>query len=258
MKRRSPFLKLRSFWQSISLIIINSYFLAPWGKYIPVPVFNCYSCPLASFACPIGTLQHFIVLHKFPFFTLGILFLAGILLGRFFCGWLCPFGFIQDLLYKIPTKKLVIENRFATFIRWSIFIILVIIIPYITLEPWFCKLCPAGTLEAGIPQILLHPPLRSLIGFLFAIKIFILAIFIISSIFISRPFCRFVCPLGTILSVFNKISFYQLEVKPTCSQCGLCKPKCPVNIEVYEDPNSTHCIRCHECFSCGQVNWKIK
>lgn len=257
MKKKGIF-KNRSFWQTISLLIVNSYFLAPWGKYIPVPVFNCYSCPLASFACPIGTLQHFIVLHQFPFFTLGILFLSGILLGRYFCGWLCPFGFIQDLLYKVPVRKIRVENRFATFIRWSILVILVILIPYFTLEPWFCKLCPAGTLEAGIPQILIHPPLRNLIGFLFAIKIFLLILFILSSMFISRPFCRFICPLGTILSVFNKISFYHLEVKPTCPSCSLCKTKCPVNIEVNEDPNSPHCIRCHECFTCGQVEWKIK
>ncbi|HOL39376.1 MAG TPA: 4Fe-4S binding protein [Dictyoglomaceae bacterium] len=257
MKGRKSLWRIRTTWQTISFFIVNSYFLSPIGKYIPIPVFNCYSCPLASFACPIGTIQHFIVLHQIPFLTIGILVLAGLSLGRYFCGWLCPFGFVQDILYKIPTKKMHIENRFATLIRWGVLISMVIFIPYITLEPWFCKLCPAGTLEAGIPQVLLNPPLRNLIGTLFVINIAILMLFILLSIMISRPFCRFICPLGTILSAFNKVSYYHLEVSPNCTECNLCKKECPVNIEVYKDPNSPHCIRCHECFSCGKVRWKI-
>jgi len=247
----------RTLWQIISTLVINSYYLAPIGKYIPIPVLNCYSCPLANFACPIGTLQHFIVIREFPFLLIGILILGGVLLGRYFCGWICPFGFFQDLLYKIPSKKIVISNKFA-FVRWIILIVLVILVPYFTLEPWFCKLCPAGTLEAGIPQILLNASLRSLVGTLFAFKVFLLLLLILSSIFISRPFCRFICPLGTILSIFNKISFYHLEIKPTCPKCGLCKSKCPINIEVYKTPNSPDCIRCLECRDCGKVDWKFK
>ncbi|MGB9856903.1 MAG: 4Fe-4S binding protein [Dictyoglomaceae bacterium] len=249
--------RARNISQIISLILINSYYLADFGKNIPLPVFNCYSCPLANFACPIGTLQHFLIIRQFPFLLLGILIFSGIFLGRYFCGWFCPFGTIQDWLYKIKTPKINISNRFSTPIRWIFFILLVITIPYITLEPWFCKLCPAGTLTAGIPQILLKPQLRSLIGILFTIKIIILIVFLISSVFISRSFCRFICPLGTILSSFNKVSFYQLVVKPSCSECGSCKARCPVNIEVYKDPNSLSCIRCLECTECKQVYGKI-
>ncbi len=247
----------RTLSQILALVFMNSYYLAPFGKYIPLPIFNCYSCPLASFACPIGTFQHFLIIRQFPFLLLGILFISGILLGRYFCGWFCPFGTLQDWLFKIKTFKLNVSNRFSNPIRWLIFISLVIIIPYLSLEPWFCKLCPAGTLEAGIPQILLKPQLRNLIGLFFAIKIIILIVFLISSILISRSFCRFVCPLGTILSIFNKISFYHLEIDPTCSQCGVCRNKCPVNIEVYKNPNSPSCIRCLECFECGKIHEKF-
>lgn len=239
--------------QIVASIFINSYYLAPLGKNIPLPIFNCYSCPLASFACPIGTLQHFLIIRHFPFLLLGILILSGILFGRYFCGWFCPFGALQDWLYKIKTFKIIINNKFSIYIRWTVFIILVIIIPYISLEPWFCKLCPAGTLEAGIPNILFKPQLRSLIRLLFVIKIIILIIFLISIIFISRAFCRFICPLGTVLSIFNKLSFYHLEIESSCSQCKLCKPKCPINIEVYKDPNSLECIRCLECVECGKI-----
>ncbi|MCX7845422.1 MAG: 4Fe-4S binding protein [Dictyoglomaceae bacterium] len=247
----------RTIYQIITLIFVNSYYLAFLGKNIPLPVFNCYACPLASFACPIGTLQYFLIIKQFPFLLLGILILSGILLGRYFCGWFCPFGALQDWLYRIKTFKIDISDRFSIYIRWIIFISLVIIIPYLTLEPWFCKLCPAGTLEAGIPQILINPSLRNLIGILFTIKIIILLLFFISSIFISRLFCRFICPLGTILSIFNKLSFYHLEVESSCPQCGICRSKCPVNIEVYKDPNSLSCIRCLECADCGKVHEKF-
>ncbi|MEN2984927.1 MAG: 4Fe-4S binding protein [Dictyoglomaceae bacterium] len=249
--------KRRIITQIITAIFVNSYYLAFFGKNIPLPVFNCYACPLASFACPIGTLQYFLIIKQFPFLLLGILIFSGIILGRYFCGWFCPFGTLQDWLYKIKTLKKFVGNRFSTLVRWTVFIVLVIIIPYISLEPWFCKLCPAGTLEAGIPQILINPQLRNLVGFLFIIKITILILFLILSIFISRFFCRFVCPLGTLLSIFNKLSFYHLEVDSSCPQCGMCRHKCPVNIEIYKDPNSLNCIRCLECASCGKINEKF-
>jgi polyferredoxin len=245
--------RYRDISQIISILILNSYYLAPIGKNIPLPVFNCYSCPLASFACPIGTLQHFIILREFPFLLLGILLFSGIIMGRYFCGFFCPFGTLQDWLFKIKIPKINLGNKFANIIRWSIFIILVIFIPYITLEPWFCKLCPNGTLTAGIPQVILKTQLRNLIGFLFVIKILILIIFLILCLLIYRFFCRYICPLGTILSIFNGISFKHLEIRETCKKCGLCTAKCPVNIEVYKEPNSPNCIRCLECTDCKDI-----
>lgn len=73
-------------------------------KYTCVPGLNCYSCPGALASCPIGALQALLNRqgYRIPFAALGFFFLFGSLLGRFVCGWLCPFGLAQDLLHRIP------------------------------------------------------------------------------------------------------------------------------------------------------------
>ncbi len=73
-------------------------------KHVCVPGLNCYSCPGAVASCPIGALQALLNQRGFqiPFGVLGFFFLFGSIFGRFVCGWLCPFGLVQDLLHKIP------------------------------------------------------------------------------------------------------------------------------------------------------------
>lgn len=232
--------------QLVTFGIWNS-FLFPGLKILPCPGLNCYACPFAVFACPIGTLQHFIIIREIPFYTIGILGLIGSFLGRMSCGWLCPFGFLQDLLHKIKVRKLHISNRFG-WLRYAVLIILVVIIPFITLEPWFSKLCPVGTLQAGIPWIIIRADLRELVGWLFGLKILILLFFIIWAIITTRPFCRFICPLGAIYSIFNRISAFQFKIdKELCSNCGICNKVCPMEINVLEGSQQNQCIRCMDC-----------
>ncbi|MEW6188622.1 MAG: 4Fe-4S binding protein, partial [Actinomycetota bacterium] len=133
-------------YQIFSSIFSNAYFLS-FLKFFPCPYLNCYACPLASFACPIGTIQHFAIIRSIPFLTIGILGMVGVLVGRMTCGWLCPFGFLQDLLARIPVPKLGIPDG-LTYFRFLVLIFLVILIPLWVGEPWFSKLCPMGALQA--------------------------------------------------------------------------------------------------------------
>ena len=230
----------------VSFVILNSYFF-PWLKRIPCLSFNCYACPAAVFACPIGTLQHFAIVREIPFYTLGLLGVVGSLVGRLNCGWFCPFGLLQDLLYKVKVPKITIGNQW-TWIRFVVLAVLVGLVPFLTSEMWFSKLCPAGTLEAGIPWILMEAEFRQQIGWLFGLKVAILAGFLVGMILIKRPFCRFACPLGAIYSPFNRLSALRLSVDQTkCNHCGLCKQVCPTDINISDDPNSMQCIRCLEC-----------
>ena len=232
------------------------------SKQACVPGLNCYSCPGAVGACPIGSLQAELGKGKlrFPAYVTGILLFFGVIFGRLICGFFCLFGFIQDLLYKIPVPKLVIPKKIdkpLRYVKYAILLIFVIILPlflrdeYGTSAPYFCKLiCPAGTLEGGIPLVLLNTGLRSVIGFLFRWKISILVIIVALSIFIYRPFCKYICPLGAIYSLFNRFSFYQMHLdKSRCIGCKQCERQCKMGVEITKNINSTECIRCGACIN---------
>lgn len=229
-------------------------------KKLCVPGLNCYSCPGALGSCPIGSLQAVIGSwnFKFTFYVAGFLIFIGSLMGRFVCGWLCPFGLIQDLLHKIPFVKKISTFRGDKLLRklkYVILVVFVILLPLFLVDvlgqgsPYFCKLiCPAGTLEGGIPLVLLNRTLRNTIGWLYAWKNLILVITIILSIMIYRPFCKYICPLGAIYSVFNPISVFRYQVdEHKCTHCGACAKACKMQVDPVKNANHTECIRCGLC-----------
>lgn len=237
-------------------------------KALCVPGLNCYSCPGALGACPIGSLQAVLGSrnYRFSFYIIGFLIFIGSLLGRFVCGWLCPFGLIQDLLYKIPflknrKRKNLPGHRYLVWLKYVILVVFVILLPMFYVDiigqgsPWFCQfICPSGTLTAGIPLVLLNDSLKGAIGWLFAWKVGILIAVIILSILVYRPFCKYLCPLGAIYGLFNPIALYRFQVdKEKCTACGQCQRACKMDIRVWENPNSRECIRCGDCLkSCKQ------
>jgi polyferredoxin len=236
--------------QAISFLLMNSFVLQGL-KAIPCPGLNCYACPGAILACPIGSLQHFVIIRQVPLYTLGVLALIGVVVGRLPCGWLCPFGWFQELVYGLRRRLGLSRWRLSERCRWMPYaslVILVGIVPFLTLEPWFSKLCPMGTIEAGIPLILWDAGLRAQAGWLFLVKVAILLAFLAWMLRARRPFCRLVCPLGAIWSPFNRLSSLHLIVdQPSCTECDACRRVCPVDISIHRDPASTRCIRCMEC-----------
>ncbi|OPZ64509.1 MAG: putative electron transport protein YccM [Firmicutes bacterium ADurb.Bin506] len=243
----------RTVIQAASAAIVNSGL--PALKACPFPGLNCYACPLASMACPMGSLQNFLVLRRVPIALVGLFAAVGGVVGRAVCGWACPFGFIQDLLARIGPRRKLLPTQKGSWMRYAMLILVALIATYAVGAPLFCKICPAGALEAGIPQVILRPGLRSLIGVLFWAKIVSLVLLVAAAILIKRPFCRFLCPLGAVYSPFNKVSLMRLEVDDTtCTRCDGCKRVCPVDLAVYEHPNSDSCIRCLECTRCPSVS----
>lgn len=226
------------------------------SKSICVPGLNCYSCPGALGSCPLGALQSSLsgVVLRFPFYVLGLLILFGLLLGRVICGWLCPFGLVQELLYKIPSPKLVKNKatRTLTKLKYIIGLLFVIILPLVFLfavgvgSPAFCKyICPAGTLEAALPLLSTNPFLKQNLGALFNWKLFLLIVTVIASIVVYRPFCRFICPLGAFYSLFNKLSYFGIQVdKLKCTGCDACISKCKMDCVRVGD---RECINCGDC-----------
>lgn len=236
------------------------------SKFLCVPGLNCYSCPGALASCPIGSLQASLNAREYrlSLYVAGLLVVFGTLLGRFVCGFLCPFGLIQDLLFKIPFVRKIRKLPGEKGLRWLRFVFLVIFVILLPMfviditglgEPWFCKfICPAGTLEGGVPLVLLNGAMRGAASFLFKWKLLILIITLLSSIVIYRPFCRYVCPLGAIYGIFNKISFYRIKIdSEKCTKCGACQKACKLDIPVWKNPDSMDCIRCGDCkITCPQ------
>ncbi len=248
---------IRRIVQIISTILANGYFKINPNKGIfmyqgnlkkvCVPFLNCYSCPLAYGSCPIGAFQQTLKLHIFPYFITGFFTIIGLLSGRFVCGWLCPFGLLQELLYKINTYKMKLP-KFARYIKYFV-LLLTISVPFLFHEPFFCKfICPAGVFEASIWQLLMQPMLIDSIGFFFTLKYMFFIIFIAGSITYKRFFCVTLCPIGAIYGLFNKISLLQLKVnKDKCTKCNNCQINCPMDIAIYKDETHYDCIRCMKC-----------
>jgi len=250
-------MKLKRIIQIIAVIIHNSYILALFNgglyqgflKKGCTPILNCWGCPLAWYSCPMGGLQHFIGLRLIPYYIIGLFGTVGMIVGRMSCGWICPFGFFQDLLYKIKSVKMKLPKWFS-YLKYVVLIGVVVIITYLTAEPWFCKLCPDGALIAGIPLILTDKTgdLRALVGWHFYMKIAILIFVILFSITIKRFFCRTFCPVGAIYSIFNRFSLLKLQIdKEKCIECESCRMVCPMDVPIYQSSNHIDCIRCLDC-----------
>lgn len=230
-------------------------YTGPWKKFCN-PGLNCYSCPAASLACPIGALQAVSgsMNFSFSFYVVGFLLAVGVLFGRFVCGWLCPFGLIQEFIHKIPSPKLKLWRGFRA-IKYFVLLIFVILLPvtatnYMGMgKPAFCQfICPSGTLIGGIPLLSTHPELQNTIGALFGLKMTILVLTVIGCVLVYRFFCKAICPLGVIYGLLNKISIYHLSINTNqCVNCGKCAKVCKMDVDPVKTPNSVECIRCGAC-----------
>lgn len=266
---RAKRIRIARLWtQVVALIVLNLQFLnAIFSKLgfegwrgTCAPVFFCHSCPWAAFGCPLGVIVNFSTLKIFPFITLGILGIVGTFAGRIVCGWLCPFGLLQDLLHKIPTKKYSIPH-FLTYLKYLVLVVFVFAIPYfLPGKPLtFCDGCPSGTLESLIPWAFIgHWNVNSGLfgGFTprFFIRMSILILILVFSVVVSRGFCRAFCPLGAIFGLFNKFSIFRFNLKiKSCSHCGGCAKNCPVGINPVDDMNDPECIRCFDCTSSKHI-----
>ena len=250
----------RRWVQLASFVFANSFFLSRY-KGVCYPVLNCWACPTANFSCPIGALQNSSSSARLgllggksiwgiiPLYVLGTLLLVASLCGRMTCGWLCPFGWFQELLGRFGRKLR--TPRWTWYLRYAVLIGLVFVVPYFTTEAWFSKLCPMGAIEGGIPQPLLRPELRSQIGLMWYLKMVILAVTIAAAVVWRRPFCNVICPLGALFSLAHRQSAWRLDYdRAKCTDCLWCVEACPQGIDPRRDLDGHACIGCLECERC--------
>lgn len=259
--------RIRIFFQIIYTIITNGYMYGFLNgkiykgslKYACVPGLNCYSCPGALASCPLGALQAALNKKNFeiPFAVLGFFFVFGSIFGRFVCGWLCPFGLLQDLLHKIPIFRKRKQLPFHNILKYGKYVVLfgLVIVGSSFLfagfakVPAFCKfLCPSGTFMGAIPLLGADEMLQSQIGGLFYWKLGVLIVLIILSVMVYRPFCQYLCPLGAIYGWFNRFSLVQIRwEEDACISCMACQKACPVNLKPEQISVSPECIKCGKC-----------
>ncbi len=264
---------IRKWVQTVAFFFMNSYWAFPWTatiyqgplKVVCAPGLNCYSCPAAIVSCPIGAIQQLLLSVRLTlsngqyflgFYVVGSLGILGSMFGRMICGWFCPFGYLQELLHKIPSPTFAVP-RPLRFVKYAILLFMVFLLPLLFVndfglgQPWFCKyLCPAGTLEAGLPMLLLQPSLTQTIGTLFFFKLSILVFFLLWSVVASRPFCQTACPLGAWYGLFKKVKFVKLTLdQARCTNCGECHQVCPMGVKFNESPDDAECITCLKCMN---------
>ena len=275
---KNMFTKLKNWWakhgltkrrliQLYSALLFNCYIkgyitgdiFKGATKNFCTPGLNCYSCPGAVTSCPLGALQNaFSASNKTaPYYMIGIIMLYGLMFGRWICGWLCPFGLMQDLFYKIktPKHKKNVFTRVLSCLKYVILVVFVIVIPllYMTRDfplPGFCKyICPAGTV-GGALGLLINPNnegIFEMLGPLFTWKFALAISILVGTIFVYRLFCRFLCPLGAMYGLFNKFSLFGIKLeKDKCVNCGKCISVCKMDIHHVGD---VECINCGECIS---------
>ncbi|MEW6448717.1 MAG: 4Fe-4S binding protein [Bacillota bacterium] len=253
--------RIRRTVQFAALFVANAYwpglarttiYSGP-AKGVCVPFLNCYSCPAALFACPLGSLQNLLATARIlSVYVGGMMLAAGFAAGRLFCGWLCPFGLFQEVL-ALPRARHVRLPRLVRTVKY-VLLALVVVLPVVWVSsgagvPFFCKfICPAGTLEGGLVLVLGRPEFRANVGWLFVWKVAVLALFLALMPFVYRVFCRTACPLGAFYGLFNRVSLWRIERDTgRCKGCGTCVEVCPVGVPVTENPNHPECIRCLEC-----------
>jgi ferredoxin-type protein NapH len=261
--------KKRHIWQAVSTAVHNGYIPAYFTTFLYqgalkggcTPTLNCYACPSAFFSCPIGSLQNFAMRRQFPYLLVGFFGVVGMAVGRMTCGWLCPFGFLQDGMKKI-SRRVVRLPAWTGYLKYVSLIVLAIALPIWLTESWFSKLCPQGAVEGAIPwavaglagnDALQGMDIGVMIGKMFWTKMAILGGLLVAMVYIKRPFCRTACPMGAILSLFNKISFVRLRVDDhACIDCNFCRDVCPVDLRANRQVDSPECIKCLECTKCPQ------
>lgn len=240
-------------------------------KMVCTPGLNCHSCPAAVTSCPLGAMQFFLATKQsVSLWVMGFVVVVGAFFGRLVCGYVCPMGLLQDLLYRIKTPKRKMVLRWARYLKYLVLLLFVILLPLFFThelsgvgETWFCKyICPSGIVFGAVPLFISHEFLRGMAGVLLVFNVFLTLVLLLSSVVVYRFFCRVFCPLGAIYSFFARFSFIRMThdaEKCNSSSCNRCHEACLLAIEPRKTPNDPECVRCASCIdSCPNAALRYK
>ncbi len=279
------FLFLRA-WRSTDVKLGISRWLTAWAAFVvarfgllrvsgvaPVkrctygifPFLNCQACEMASGGCPIGALQASLLEMRFPLLPLAVLLLTGLALGRWICGWLCPFGLLSDMFDRI-SKKTVKPARAWSWLKFVVLALVFVVPLYMagaggaTWLPFCSTLCPSGSFFGLLPfyattgagdfgAVFTAGHTAGLLIVLFHTAVALTFIWL-ARVISGRVFCIYLCPMGAFLGLFHRFSMVRVvQFEEPCNDCGHCLGDCPMRIDL-SDPHfltQSNCIRCGQC-----------
>ena len=253
--RKSPIRLLVQifFFALIALIAVNKTLAESGAATIPF-----LSSASLHALCPFGgvvTLYNLITvgtliqkIHASAVILLGLVLLLTLFFGPVFCGWVCPLGSIQEWIGKLGRK--LFKKRYNTYIprkldrvlRYLRFAVLIFVV-FVTARSatlLFANVDPYNALFSFWSEEVALPAL------------IILGVTLLGSLFTERPWCKYACPYGALLGLFNKIRIFKIRRVPsTCISCNRCTNVCPMNINVARQAtvSDLQCISCLECTS---------
>jgi polyferredoxin len=247
----------RRITQAVALVVLNVNLFGVNSQWLCIPALNCHGCGMAWFGCPLGVISHFAEYRVFPFLVLGALLAVGAVVGRLLCGWVCPFGLLQDLLYRIPTPKIELP-RLWTLVKYAVLIVSVILLPLLFTTQnayFFCRMCPQATLQVAVPNMIAAGGMNPESAVLrFSVLAAVLALVIGQ----HRSFCRGLCPIAALIAVTNKFSLFTVRADgKACTDCGKCDRSCPMGVPIDKLRHADKLVsghpECIECLACEQV-----
>ncbi len=274
--------------------------LIPIFGYIPLPFDMPQGIPQGTGTGYFDIIQFMGQQGIFPYIAVGVILIVPILIGRSFCGWICPFGFVQDLFALTPIRKRYPSKKTDQRLKSIKFVILFVVLflvawlglwtflgidqglrnavglPFAT--AFWTTINPSSVFFVILPYLYLNGIISPILtqwsppfiawGLPMYIRLGFLAIVLLMALFMTRPFCRWLCPTGAMMGLVAQFSFLTVSrsatecLGPTCDS-PRCKQACPVGIDVMAKPfgpiYDSECILCLDCVAkCGYDSVKVE
>ena len=261
---------------------------------IPIPVLSSLKSSYTLLGAVLDYVQIMLSHPLFPIIPLAFFLVMGAVFGRFLCGWVCPMGFIQDLILKMKgvTTKVSLRKH-VSLMKIKYFLLFLILFISSTLaislfleaenrykdalgpfaEGIFLSIAPETTLFSTIPRLvqagmesgLLNFSSFTSSGYVVVLGLILLAIFFAGAYMVPWFWCRYVCPTGALMAIPMRFSFLGLKRDPSkCTKCGDCVAICPMQVRILElpwekfnDPECTLCLECVGTCSSGALSLKL-
>lgn len=251
--------KIKNIRLSIQIIVLFvviisafNHYLSSIGKSIPwiSQSFFHYICPI----CGVTSIYQFfasstlwvVKLKSTLGIVIGLVTMITIIFGPVICGFICPFGTLQDLFARLGKK--LNKTKYNKFIPYKVDKKLRLF-RYLTLIGTIFL-----TYTSSVSLLESINPYHAFLGIfkqnVSIAGLIILIVVIVSSMFIQRPWCKYLCPYGALLGLSNKIKVFRVvRNKYTCISCKRCSNSCPINIDISseEEIRDLGCISCFEC-----------